>query len=318
MNTAVASSTSCADEQLPRPPQFGHLVQRVPQSQRGVRGHARRRLAGERIDVAGRIAMTRRPATSSDITGRSRGSAPDPSRPRPPSDRGSPAAHGTRSAGDRPRNDRSDLDNRTVGVGQHRRRAGLDGRPAAAATAASSGGGFVVAGGAVCAATDTASVSRSARQQHSSGARRILMGGADRNCRAAAVRASGCCAPTRPKTAHPRRVVAAVTACRERPRKLTVDPGGFSRRRRPVRGRLLALWSAADDLLSPDPRRARAGHLHRAVLRRAGGGPEVGGRRLRQAAPDDGAALHHRLDHCQPRVAPAAPSCARWACERRR
>ena len=48
-----------------------------------------------------------------------------------------------------------------------------------------------------------------------------------------------------------------------------------------------------------------ARHPHRTVLRRAGGGAEVGGRRFRQAAPDDGVAVHHRLDHRQSRVPPA-------------
>ncbi len=61
-------------------------------------------------------------------------------------------------------------------------------------------------------------------------------------------------------------------------------------------------WLPAHDVLSPDPRRARSRHLHRVVLRRAGGCAQVGGGRLRQAAPDDGVALHHRLDHRESRV----------------
>ena len=57
------------------------------------------------------------------------------------------------------------------------------------------------------------------------------------------------------------------------------------------------------DIFSKDPRRARSWHPHRAVFRRARGGAEMGGRRFRQAAPDDGVALHHRFDHRQSRVA---------------
>ena len=44
---------------------------------------------------------------------------------------------------------------------------------------------------------------------------------------------------------------------------------------------------------------------HRVVLRRGNLGIEVGGRWLRQAAPDDGAALHHRLDRREPGVTAA-------------
>ena len=103
----------------------------------------------------------------------------------------------------------------------------------------------------------------------------------------------------------PRRPVVTVTICGERREGDGNWAGFFSLP--PGRSRSLSCFSGLrlHDVFPSDPGRACARHPHRAVLRRAGGGVEVGGRRLRQAAPDDGAALHHRLDRRQPRVAPA-------------
>jgi len=56
------------------------------------------------------------------------------------------------------------------------------------------------------------------------------------------------------------------------------------------------------DVLSTDPRRARWRRVHRALLWRTRSRAGVGGRWFRQAAPDDGAALHHRLHRRQPRL----------------
>ena len=72
------------------------------------------------------------------------------------------------------------------------------------------------------------------------------------------------------------------------------------------------------DVFPQDPRRPRPRHPGRALLRRARAGAQVGRGRLRQAAPDDRAALRHGLDRSKPRLARRRRRAAARASRRRR